>query len=258
VKLHVFSDLHEEMSEPPDRKGRPRKRQGPAWQVRVRDYVAENGADGVCVLAGDICPVDARFAPAALEIYQFFATWFDHVIFVPGNHEFYGTSYAAGMAAIRDLDHPKWHLLEPGAPVTIDGQRFLGGTMWFDGKHDPALERSINDFRCIEGIQDVYAHNAEFVAKVCGEMTSDDVVISHHLPSPRSVPAIFEGSDINCFFVSDQTRHILERKPKLWIHGHTHTPCDYVLGSTRIYANPRGYPSERSDAGFFERVRIDV
>ncbi len=32
----------------------------------------------------------------------------------------------------------------------------------------------------------------------------------------------------------------------LWIHGHTHGCCDYVLGGTRVVANACGYPFERT------------
>jgi hypothetical protein len=37
----------------------------------------------------------------------------------------------------------------------------------------------------------------------------------------------------------------LEKRPRLWVHGHTHTTCDYELGSTRVACNPYGYPHER-------------
>ena len=37
----------------------------------------------------------------------------------------------------------------------------------------------------------------------------------------------------------------LDKKPKLWIHGHTHCKFDYNIGNTRIVTNPSGYPSER-------------
>jgi hypothetical protein len=30
----------------------------------------------------------------------------------------------------------------------------------------------------------------------------------------------------------------------LWIHGHTHYSVDYVIGSTRVLTNQRGYPDQ--------------
>jgi Icc-related predicted phosphoesterase len=64
---------------------------------------------------------------------------------------------------------------------------------------------------------------------------------------------------MNAFFVCDMTAHISERQPKLWIHGHSHDRCDYLLGTTRVVANPLGYPSEpRSLEAFDPAFQIEV
>ena len=39
---------------------------------------------------------------------------------------------------------------------------------------------------------------------------------------------------------------VKESGAALWIHGHTHGCCDYVLGATRLVANACGYPFERT------------
>jgi predicted phosphodiesterase len=36
----------------------------------------------------------------------------------------------------------------------------------------------------------------------------------------------------------------MKKPPKLIVHGHTHDPCDYMIGETRVICNPRGYPAE--------------
>ena len=38
----------------------------------------------------------------------------------------------------------------------------------------------------------------------------------------------------------------------LWIHGHSHDRCDYLLGTTRVVANPLGYPNEPRSLEAFE------
>jgi Icc-related predicted phosphoesterase len=64
---------------------------------------------------------------------------------------------------------------------------------------------------------------------------------------------------MNAFFVCDMTAHISERQPKLWIHGHSHDRCDYLLGTTRVVANPLGYPSEpRRLEAFDPAFQIEV
>lgn len=46
--------------------------------------------------------------------------------------------------------------------------------------------------------------------------------------------------------------------PELWIHGHTHVPCDYELLDTRIVCNPRGYPGEKHDSRFQAGLIVEV
>ena len=57
---------------------------------------------------------------------------------------------------------------------------------------------------------------------------------------------------MNVFFVCDMAPHVRERQPKLWIHGHSHDCCDYMLAKTRVVANPLGYPSEPRSLEAFE------
>jgi hypothetical protein len=66
-------------------------------------------------------------------------------------------------------------------------------------------------------------------------------------------------SATNAFFVCDMTSRVRERQPKLWIHGHSHDRCDYLLGKTRVVANPLGYPNEvRSLEAFEPSFQVEV
>jgi hypothetical protein len=72
-------------------------------------------------------------------------------------------------------------------------------------------------------------------------MREGDVIITHFLPSWRSVHPKWAAAATNCFFVSDQEPLMVERKPALWLHGHTHDSADYQVGPTRVVCNPFGY-----------------
>ncbi len=224
----------------------------------MKEYLAKNGNDGVCILAGDISSVARHWVDEAKKLHDQFRKWFKNVIFVPGNHEFYGTSIREGMEVMRSWEEPGWWMLEPGLPVTINGQRFMGGTLWHDGKHERWRQKYINDYRRIMGMDEAYLHNQEFIEYTCKKMGPNDIIVSHHLPSPIVSPERFADSEINCFFVSDQTQYILERKPKLWVFGHTHDPIDKKLGDTRLYSNPRAYPNEFTNEDFWDRIRLEV
>ena len=106
----------------------------------------------------------------------------------------------------------------------------------------------------------VYAENAEGLALLVQAAGVADVVVTHHLPSQRSVAPRLEGSQLNAFFVCDCERIIEEGGPGFWIHGHTHTVCDYQLGETRVprvLCNPFGYRGE-GQTGFVEKLVVEV
>jgi Icc-related predicted phosphoesterase len=105
----------------------------------------------------------------------------------------------------------------------------------------------------------VYEQNAAFERAVEEDLQPGDVVLTHHLPAPGSIWPRFVGSPLNAFFMCDMSSHIEARRPKLWVHGHTHTRCDYLLGETRVVANPLGYPKElASQRAFDGRFLVDV
>jgi predicted phosphodiesterase len=78
------------------------------------------------------------------------------------------------------------------------------------------------------------------------------VVVSHHLPSWRSVAPAFARAASNAAFASDLDA--MFGPVALWVHGHTHNSFDYRAGATRVVANPRGYPMKD---GAFENPCFD-
>jgi hypothetical protein len=86
------------------------------------------------------------------------------------------------------------------------------------------------------------------------------VVVGHHSPSKLSTKPQYEKDVIvNGAYSSDLTEFILDRPQiKAWTHGHTHHKFDYMIGSTRIVCNPRGYIGYEPDAVFFELQYFEV
>jgi hypothetical protein len=64
---------------------------------------------------------------------------------------------------------------------------------------------------------------------------------------------------MNGGYSSDLSAFILDNPQiKLWTHGHTHEDFDYMLGSTRIVCNPRGYDGYEDRADNFTLKYVDV
>lgn len=212
----------------------------------------------VLVLAGDISNVFG----IANSLEMFVRRFPCPVLYVPGNHEYYGGSRPKFLKEIKKVSAVDWlHDSIAAVPYSAGKQqRFLGATLWF--AHTDESERAeqhMNDFFQIERFRDwVYKENAETVKWLKSALLPGDVVITHHLPSPRSTPARFLKSPIQCFFVTDLTDLIRERKPKLWIHGHTHDSMDYDIGDCRVVCNPMGYVGHATNLRFDPNFTVEI
>ena len=230
MRLHILSDLH----------------------LGVQGMSAPEVHADVTILAGDIMrPAGAAMAWAAALGRP--------VLYVPGNHEFFGGSLpqVRRELALSAREHGV-HLLDQGTRV-IGGVRFVGATLWTDfalfgvGMKDRAMTVSaqfMRDYKVIRNADGsvftpadacaLFAEQYAWLASILDEpFAGPTVVITHHAPTPRSVHPRFAESLVSAAFVSDCTA--LMGRAALWIHGHTHDSFDYTVQGTRVVCNPRGY-----------------
>ena len=207
---------------------------------------------------------------------------FPHVIYVAGNHEFYHGKFFASIDHLREecAKYPNVYFLENDVKV-INDIVFMGATLWTDcNKHDPftlhALADMMNDFRIIRNddagyrtlkpadIADRHRKTLQYFKTVMDGYPQEQkfVVVGHHTPSHLSChPQYAHDYIMNGGYHSDLSEFILDHPQiKLWTHGHTHHPFDYVLGSTRIVCNPRGYESDgyTEDTGWNPNIVLEV
>ncbi len=251
----------------------------------------EQNAD-VLVLSGDIFVAEDLKMPLASvsseltkseKIHKFITRCtkeFSHVVYVMGNHEHYHGDFAETAKIIRqsfaDLDN--FHFLDKEW-VIINDVLFFGGTLWTDmNKEDPNTMASIrgymNDYRIIKNtavgptckfipLDSVYEHK-EFLHKLDEVLELHSslpvVVVGHHAPSKASThPRYVKDVLVNGAYSSNLDEFILDRRQiKLWTHGHTHEPFDYMIGTTRIVCNPRGYINYEECADFFELKYVEI
>lgn len=232
MKLRIASDLHVDHH----------KDRGTAVFAQMAD-----GDFDVLVVAGDIANANLA-APALVELC---AAVKQPVIYVPGNHDYYGTTLAKGAALLRVAEEmrPNLRVLD-NDETTVDGQRFVGSTLWFPHPGYPLdTDQFLGDFHYIQDIYDWITKRAQDSAAYLERHAGvGDVVVTHHFPHPRSVALRFAHSALNRYFLHNLS-HLVERgRMKTWIHGHTHDPMDYEINSdTRVVCNPGGYPGERRD-----------
>jgi Icc-related predicted phosphoesterase len=210
----------------------------------------------VCVVAGDW--LSAASAAGTQRLYDRLLECYDQVLVVPGNHQYWGESIVKAEHAMMSTT-PRIHVCLEPQYVTLKGQTFFAGTLWYrrPAKNQAQLFIDMQVIRCPKGW---FFYQQRLFQEGLRERKdlSDVIVVSHHLPSSKSTPAQYGYSLMNHFFVCNMTKDIEELKPKLWLHGHTHDPCDYDLGQTRVVCNPRGYPWEYRNRRPYEPLLIEV
>ncbi len=212
----------------------------------------------VLVLAGDI--VTRSCAKYYLKM---FSDNFPQVVFVAGNHEYYGSTVRQAEDTLADINLSNFHWLH-NKTLDLCGKRFVGSTLWFSEenvKRSGVQENWLNDFFQIEGSNTrewIYTQHEQSKRWLYDNVKLGDIVVTHHLPSFDVVSARWRTSNFNCFFASNQNDTIYQKKPSLWLYGHTHDSSDKVLSQTRCVVNPYGYLGMEVNSNFDFSFIIDV
>lgn len=227
----------------------------------------------VTVVAGDVA--DDR-EDALIEIINLRARTRRPIVFVPGNHDAFGSSLDAFNEERRLLVVQDIHVLSCGQTVVIDGVRFVGATLWTDWHltdsewaSQAAAARSMPEYAHVqqpsgELIWPIHTAQAHDVHRAAIEAVlrtphfGPTVVATHHAPSPRSIKGRPQPED--AAFASNLEDLIWQWQPELWVHGHVHHARDYRIGSTRVVCNPRGYRTAdwSEQTGFVEDFIVEV
>lgn len=244
----------------------------------------------VLVLAGDICMAKhfhsrPEMSKMYLEFFKNVSEQFKHVIYVVGNHEHYHYQFvhtASDLKRILSVFN-NVYLLD-NEVFDIDNYTFVGSTLWTDmNKGCPqtmsSAEMFMPDFKIVkyfDGVnyykftpmQSTKEHTKsvgyiKHVIRNCNDkdyyLERDVIVVTHHSPSHKSIhPKYAHETIMNGAFHSDLD-HMMEMADnvKVWIHGHTHDEFNYVVGTTNVLCNPRGYPKE-SGHGSFKLQYVEV
>ena len=242
------------------------------------DYAGED----IVVLAGDI-HTQARHEFILDQIPSNV-----RILFVAGNHEYYGAVFEWTNSYFRKFEdkYPNFKFLY-NESITIDGVEFFGGTMFTDLNlyGDPAragmmARNGIADFSWISRENPIppdfdmsYLHQLERRWTTEDHMNEFEtfcnnledwirqprdrkrVVISHFVPHPDVSDPRFKGSPLNPYFIANMRRYFAD--VDAWLFGHTHSSCDTVIEGCRFFCNPHGYGQENSN-GFIDKLIVEI
>lgn len=246
--LYILSDLHLEFGE----------------------FVVPEIQPDVVLLAGDV-HIGTKGVEWALHTFPN-----TPVLYVAGNHEFYGHAVPALYDKLRRKSHGSLlHVLE-NESIRIGNVVFYGCTLWSDfalfGNADrsfvmDAVQQRMTDFRRIRlspsysRFRASHAVQLHYRAKTWLQSVAQEqgkkVVITHHAPSALSLAPDRRYDVLSAAYASHCDELVAASGAALWIHGHTHHAVDYMLGNTRVLSNPRGYADEPV-AEFQPRLIVEV
>jgi hypothetical protein len=190
------------------------------------------------------------------------------VLYVAGNHEHYDERIGRLHEKLREDAAGSNVVILENETFEFGGYRFFGATLWTDfallGDRQSSMLRAgekgtgMNDYRKIrrhdtsrlQPKHTVMLHAdsrlalTQFLAS--GDRTKS-VVITHHAPSIKSLPARNHDDLISAAYASNMEELIVAQGPTLWIHGHIHTPMQYSISSTRVINNAQGYPKDPTE-----------
>lgn len=249
MKIRLLSDLHLEFGafEPP----------------RVE-------AD-VVVLAGDIHTKagGVRWAQERFETVP--------VVYVPGNHEYYGGSLGHTWDKMKQAAlGSNVHLLD-NEVLDVGDVRFVGCTLWTDyrltGNEPLAMwdaQQRLNDYKQVRDeqfrkvrpkqLQDRHARSRQFLREALESAEGRKVVVvTHHGASSLSIAPEYrdDKSHLNACYASAM-ENFMGEPVVLWLHGHTHASLDYDIAGTRVVCNPRGYAPSDTNRDFDPCLVLEV
>lgn len=197
-------------------------------------------------------------------------TQFRTVLFVPGNHEAYSSTWPTALGILRTFEKEVKNNPVLGEFVLLDRTVFklpetdltiLGCSLFSSvpAESELAVSMGLNDF--FETKEwDVSAHNKAHKRDVAWlnaqvknleHSTTQVMILTHWSPSMdlRSLNPRHGASLISSVFSTDLSTDpcFLNARVKLWAFGHTHYNCDFWVergidaGLLRLLANQRGY-----------------
>ena len=129
-----------------------------------------------------------------------------------------------------------------------------------DNREKPIFKERVSRFSPEDAAEE-HAKMKGYIQQIIeGKFDQKFVVVGHHSPSRKSTHSRYAKEVImNGGYSSDMEEFIVDHPQiKLWTHGHTHHPFDYIVGETRVICNPRGYINYEPEASNFKLLTVEV
>lgn len=209
----------------------------------------------ILVLAGDIGSLYKY--KQLLGFLERLCIHFKHVIYVPGNHEFYMVptgeyepvpfSTLLNRLYLLEKHISNLHILNQSSLI-IDNICITGCTLW--SKAEINIPKFIVRIYGMNNYiyEQKFSSDLKYIQKMikyCKENDLQMVVITHHCPS-YEVLSEYKSTDKYVSLYASRLDYLLKSENvHTWIAGHTHRNFDFITkGGTRLVSNQRGKPRD--------------
>ena len=223
------------------------------------DFKRDTDKDEVCIIAGDLTEFGGKGVKLK-EMLTDLCERFKEVIFVPGNHEYYGTHIGTLEKKMRLFGLGNFTLLQDAEYIDRDDVRIIGATLWSDTSSiEYQAKMDMNDYKYIRiGSKEepwlhklspshttgIHRNQVHLIKEALTKAPGKCIVITHHAPSDKSIDRRYEGSPLNPAYSTELT---LGKWPAYWVHGHIHRAKSYEHHGCTVLCNPMGYRHEYTD-----------
>lgn len=241
-------------------------------------YFPHIGRGDILVLAGDIlCAKHLKTDGYLKNVYKTFleecSKNYTHVLYIMGNHEFWGYNYESVPKLIREHLPDNVHLLD-NETFTYKDWNFICATLWTNFRNANPIEMldaemHMNDYKSIrigsnyrklraQDTLNFHVQSRDYILQQLEILKENVFIITHHAPSYRSIAEKHKNSACNSAYCSNLDDLIISHPQiKYWCHGHVHTRFDYMIGeSCRVICNPVGHPHD--DTGYDPHLTITL
>lgn len=220
----------------------------------------------ILIIAGDL-DVSRNIANTIEELISFKDK---PVIYVPGNHDYYGNTKYNVDINIFNIINQEYNkdglFILNNQTIVLNDIAFIGSTGWWDRIPNKTCLNGLNDFARIYDInENNYGTNWGKTSKIFFRQElkkyknkNKIICISHNGPSHKSIHPKYIDSNINNCFVNEWDDLIKNYNPIAWIHGHTHNTVEYTINNTIVRTNPFGYESLEKNNDFNPYLYLEI
>lgn len=255
LKVFCLSDVHTELA---------------ARTVEIPDC-------DLLILAGDIGNVKSSLSKTNLKNFLASTSHIPHVVYVPGNHEYYGSAINRADDKIRELlpshviflncdsyqfqHHGKIYIVH-GCTLWSNITGIALAAEWMNDYHKIKISSITNGkvggYIRMSPNYTIALHKKHLTWLTDALATHSEItqiVVTHHVPYiPQEID--YQKEPVASCYYTDLTAVIRKYQPALWCYGHTHKSCTTTIGKTIVHSNQLGYPGYDSDVNMNIQVTL--